>query len=685
MKLRKVAGALAGLVLATGSLCRAETHPILPIGSAAPDFALPGIDGKTHRLSDYGGARVLVVVFTCNHCPIAQLYETRIARLAGDYRDKGVAVVAIQPNAPEAIRVDELDCSDVSDSLEEMKIRAAYKKITYPYLYDGETQSAARAYGPQATPHVFVFDQQRRLRYEGRMDNSYRVEQVKTEDARNAIDTVLAGEAVAVPHTGVFGCSTKWREKEASRLEALKKIESQPVTLDMVSAGGLKELRANRGGRLTLVSFWATWCGSCIHEFPDIETTYRMYKVRDFDLVTVAANMPDERPAVQRMLEKQHATGRNLLFASDDIPAMQKAFDPEWESAVPYTALLGPDGKMLYRKIGEVDILELRRAILANMHSEYIGFNRYWSSSPQADAVALPDFYKRIGRLTWLVKSLDGPVAGWKALGLTSVRQLGGAGFGRGMVARAVTGNLGSLAVDMVQPAPGAAAFNTFLEAHGDGVFSVVHEVATREEMAAEVARLRGLGVGVLETLDGGANGPVYTFFDTEPQGKYVLGLAWWPGHSVPGGEPRKVTHIAFVIRDPKPVSAYWTRLGFPEMPVAHASPRAGSTYHGRPLMLPFDVGWHRYSKPTFEWIIPPQDPLNCYADALALHGEGVHHLGLPVDDLEQAVAAYGKLGHGVLQSGGWGQDGQKGSGRYAYMDTEAIGGVTAELIRAIN
>lgn len=374
-------GWLAGVVLGCGlfRLPAAQVHPILPIGSPAPDFALPGVDGIVHRLADYASSPVLVVIFTCNHCPISQMYEQRIERLYQDYRGKGVAVVAIQPNAPEAIRIDELDSSDISDTLEEMKIRVAFKHLTYPYLYDGETQSVARAYGPQATPHVFVFGPDRRLRYEGRMDNSYRVELVKTQDARNAIDAVLAGKPVAVPHTGVFGCSTKWKEKEASRLEALKKLEEKPVTLDPASADDLRKLRANPGKKLLLVSFWATSCESCIRQFAAFEDTYRMYSVRDFELVTVATNLPDERASVQNMLDKQHATSRNLLFASGDTASLQRAFDPQWNSDAPYTALIAPDGRMLYRKTGAVDILELRRTILANMESEYSGFNRYWS------------------------------------------------------------------------------------------------------------------------------------------------------------------------------------------------------------------------------------------------------------------------------------------------------------------
>jgi hypothetical protein len=103
-----------------------------------------------------------------------------------------------------------------------------------------------------------------------------------------------------------------------------------------------------------------------------------MYDVRDLELVTVAANMPDEKPSVMHVLEKMHATSRNLLFASDDTAALQAAFDPTWESAVPYTVLIAPDGKVLYQKQGSLDMLELRRTILANLPSDYAGFNRYW-------------------------------------------------------------------------------------------------------------------------------------------------------------------------------------------------------------------------------------------------------------------------------------------------------------------
>ena len=179
----------------------------------------------------------------------------------------------------------------------------------------------------------------------------------------------------------MFGCSTKWLSKKASRLEYLQKVESEPVKLSDASAAELKKLRANATDKVLLVNFWATWCGPCKVEFPDLLTTWRMFRGRDFDLVTVAANLPDEKPGVVKFLEKQHASTRNLQFASDDTYAMQAAFDAKWDAGVPFTMLIAPGGKVLYQKIGEVDILELRRIILANLpDADYLGHRAYWAS-----------------------------------------------------------------------------------------------------------------------------------------------------------------------------------------------------------------------------------------------------------------------------------------------------------------
>ena len=343
----------------------------LAIGDAAPDFALPGVDGKTHKLADFAGSKVLMVLFTCNHCPTAQAYEDRFIKFADDYRAKGVAVVAISPNDAEAVRLDELGYSDVADSLEDMKLRAAERKFPFPYLYDGQTQATAKAYGVLATPHVYVFDSARKLRYVGRFDDA-EVKEVKSRDAINAVDALLAGSAVPVEKTRVFGCSTKWSDKRADVAKSLAKWNAEAVKLDTIDDAGVAKLVANDGKKLLLVNLWATWCGPCVAELPELVSIHRMYRGRPFEMVTISMDDPaKKRDEALKVLTDNKVSARNYLLETKDRDAFAKALDKDWPGPVPYTLLIAPGGKVIYRKTGAIDPLELRRAIVGHLGRTY--------------------------------------------------------------------------------------------------------------------------------------------------------------------------------------------------------------------------------------------------------------------------------------------------------------------------
>src|SRR5436190_9331404 len=219
----------------------------LAIGDPAPDFSLKGIDDKTHTLADYKDAKILMVAFLSNHCPDSQAAEERVKQLLEDMKGKGFTLVAINPNNPIGLRPDELGYSKYNDSFEEMKLHAKEQGFNFPYLYDGETQRTAKAYGCLATPHLFVFDARRKLRYKGALDDSRFADPatVKSHDARNAVDALLAGTAVPVEETKPHGCSTKWMEKKSSVVTEIANWEKKPVDVELIDAAGVAALRKN--------------------------------------------------------------------------------------------------------------------------------------------------------------------------------------------------------------------------------------------------------------------------------------------------------------------------------------------------------------------------------------------------------------------------------------------------------
>jgi thiol-disulfide isomerase/thioredoxin len=339
-------------------------HPTLAIGAAAPDFSLQGVDGDTYSLASFSKSKYLVVIFTCDHCPTAQAYEDTIKSLVTEFKPKDVAFVAISPNDPKSIRLDEMGYTDLSDNFEDMKIRARDKGFNFPYLFDGATSATALLYVPQATPHVFIFDQGRKLRYTGRIDNGLGIPGKATSfDTRHALNDLLAGRAVAVEKTKTFGCSIKWPEKQDLASAEATRFKDEPVALNDISIDSIKALLANKTGNYRLVNVWATWCGPCVSEFSDFVTINRMYRLREFETISISMDDLSRKGNALGFLQKKEASFQNYIFNGDKYQFID-AIDKDWQGALPYTALIAPGGKVIYSTQGEIDPLEMKKLIV---------------------------------------------------------------------------------------------------------------------------------------------------------------------------------------------------------------------------------------------------------------------------------------------------------------------------------
>ncbi len=337
----------------------------LAIGESAPDFNLPDMNGDFRKLADYS-KDVLVIIFTCNHCPTAQAYEDRIKAIVTDYKEKSVDLIAITPNSPLGLRYDELGYTDLNDDFATMKPRAEHHQFNFPYLYDGDTEEASLKYGPVATPHAFVFDKERKLQYAGRLDKLEHPDKgANAEDLRAAIDEVLAGQPVTTATTKTFGCSTKWAWKTEYNDKADAAWVARPITLESIDEAGVKALLKNEDSeKLRLINVWATWCGPCVMEYPEFVILQRMYGGRDFEFVSISADKPSIGDKVLKVLKEKQSAVKNYHFSEDDKYALIEAVDPNWNGALPYTILVEPNGKVVWSYQGDVDFLELKRAIV---------------------------------------------------------------------------------------------------------------------------------------------------------------------------------------------------------------------------------------------------------------------------------------------------------------------------------
>lgn len=352
----------------------AQEKPInyLEIGDPAPDFNLPGTDGRNHSLSDYSDYSILVLIFTCNHCPTAQAYEDKLIKMVSDYHSRGVGFVAISPNDPDAVSLSELGYSDLGDDLNDMKIRAKEMSYNFPYLYDGETQEVSLQYGPVATPHVFVFDGERKLRYSGRIDDTEDpYVPPRQQDLKEALDQLLDQQPVKVAQTKTFGCSIKWSWKNEWTEKLKQQWAEEPVTLEEKSLDEIKQLVANPGENYRLINLWATWCGPCLIEMPELVNTNRMYRGRDFEFITISTDKPGKKEKALELLTKMEVSNQNYLYSGDDIYELIEVIDENWKGSLPYTLLIAPGGEKVFAQEGIVEPFELRKGIVKNLGRYY--------------------------------------------------------------------------------------------------------------------------------------------------------------------------------------------------------------------------------------------------------------------------------------------------------------------------
>jgi thiol-disulfide isomerase/thioredoxin len=336
----------------------------MKIGSKAVNFNLPDVTGRFYQLADFKAAEVLVVIFICNHCPTAQAYENRIIRFTEEYKDKGVAVVAIMPNSVYSLLFEECSYSDLDDTYESMIIRAKDKKFNFPYLYDGDTEKASIQYGPTATPHAFVFNRKRELVYTGRLDASEKPGSADADDLRTAVDETLNRKTVTTPTNKAFGCSIKWAWKTEWTDKTNKDWIEKPVIVEKISKKGVADLVRNNSEKLRLINVWATWCGPCVIEYPELVNLQRIYGNRNFEFISLSADKPENADQVLEFLQAKHSPIKNYLFNSHDKYALIEAINAGWNGALPYSILIEPGGKVIYSMQGSVNLVELKKIIV---------------------------------------------------------------------------------------------------------------------------------------------------------------------------------------------------------------------------------------------------------------------------------------------------------------------------------
>ncbi len=300
--------------------------------------------------------------------------------------------------------------------------------------------------------------------------------------------------------------------------------------------------------------------------------------------------------------------------------------------------------------------------------------------------------YKNVDHVLWVVKEIKPVIKGWNAIGFTSYRDLKpvscikhGLKDDKANI-KAAEAALGGLNVMWIQPINSDDIFSRYLAKNGEGAVALIHKVADQKQLDGIVSELAKANIGkiatyTIETKNGNMN---YTIMDTRENGKYYLGfvidersgLTALLGENLPN---LTFNQFAFAIKDPQPVSDFWASAGLPPLEVTHGEIWE-KAYFGKPANFDMNLGWQRHGSIVYEWCIPLKSP-TVYEDHIRQHGEGIQHFGYATSDMDETIKFFTDKGYKISQSGGWGEKGKKGSGRFAYVDLSKIGGMTIELL----
>jgi thiol-disulfide isomerase/thioredoxin len=305
------------VVVMTASYAGAgEFNTKISVGDACPNFTnLPATDDKSYSLADFKNKELLLIVFTCNHCPVALDYEDRIIAFAKKYAEK-VGVVAISVSKEE------------DDLLPEMKKRARDKGFPYPYLRD-DSQKIGRALGAYVTPQFFLLNKERKVVYMGLMDDEQNPKKVKEHYLADAVDAVLKGGKPAKAETQPFGCT----------------IEYAKVSLKAVPFADVEAAVKALQGKVVVIDFWATWCLPCKKEFPGLVELHRKYAADGVACMSVSIDDAEDQAAALKFLKSKDATFANFLVVEEDSKWKKK-----WAiGGVPVVFVYGRDGKLAKR------------------------------------------------------------------------------------------------------------------------------------------------------------------------------------------------------------------------------------------------------------------------------------------------------------------------------------------------